>query len=246
MVEKPIEIRTPDGIADGFIFQPQDKGKWPGVMHLTDIGGIRPSQHQEARQLCEVGYVVLMPNIFYRTGRPPVFEHPFDPKSEYTVKRLGELRASLPPAAIERDATAYVDFLSMQESVLNAKLGAVGYCFAGAIALRLAAARADRIAAMASFHGGGLYTDAPDSPHTVLPRVKAQLYFGHAVEDRSMPKEAIVKFEQALKAWGGKYESETYAGCYHSWTTPDSPVYNADGAARAFGKLTALFAAALS
>jgi carboxymethylenebutenolidase len=247
MVEKPIEIKTQDGIVDGYIFQPQEKGKWPGVIHLTDIVGIRPSEHQMARQLCEVGYAVLMPNIFYRVTRPPVFEaHPLNFADEKVRQRMGELRASLPPAAVERDASAYVDFLAKQDSVLGAKLGVVGYCFAGAIALRIAAARADKIAAMASFHGGGLYTDAPNSPHTVLPRVKAQLYFGHAVEDRSMPKEAIVKFEQALKAWGGKYESETYAGCYHSWTTPDSPVYNADGAARAFGKLTALFAAALS
>lgn len=246
MVEKPIEIRTPDGIADGFIFQPEQEGKWPCAIHLTDIFGIRPSEHRMARQLCEVGNVVLMPNIFYRTGRPPLYEFPFKLGDEKTTKRIGELRASLPTAAIERDATAYVDFLSKQDSVLPEKLGVVGYCFAGAMALRIAAARPDRIAAMASFHGGALYTDAPDSPHTVLPRLKARLYFGHAVEDRSMSTEAIVKFEQALKVWGGKYESETYAGCYHSWTTPDSPVYNADGAARAFGKLTALFAEALS
>lgn len=246
MVEKPIEIKTPDGIADGFLLQPEEKGKWPGVMHLTDIGGIRPSQHQEARQLCEVGYLVLMPNLFYRTGRPPVIDLPVNMNDEKTKKRFGELRASLPIAAIERDANAYVDVLAKQESVISGKLGVVGYCYSGATALRTAALRPDKIAAVAAFHAGGLYTDAPDSPHTVLPRVKAQLYFGHAVEDRSMPREAIVKFDQALKAWGGKYESETYAGCYHGWTTPDSPVYNADGAARAFGKLTALFAAALS
>jgi carboxymethylenebutenolidase len=112
--------------------------------------------------------------------------------------------------------------------------------------LRIAARRPEKIAAAASFHGGGLFTDAPTSPHLVLPRVKAQLYFGHAVEDRSMPKESIEKFEQALAAWGGKYESETYDGAYHSWTTLDSPVYNKAQAERAFGKLTALFDATLS
>lgn len=246
MVEKPVEIKTPDGLADGFLFQPGEKGQWPGVMYLTDIGGIRPSQHQEARQLCEVGYVVLMPNLFYRTGRPPVIDLPVNLNDEKTKNRFGELRASLPIPAIERDGSAYVDFLSKQDSVLGAKLGIVGYCYSGATALRTAAIRPDTIAAVAAFHAGGLCTDAPDSPHTVLPRVKARLYFGHAVEDRSMPKEAIVKFSQALAAWGGKYESETYAGCYHGWTTLDSPVYNADGAARAFTKLTGLFAAALS
>lgn len=246
MIEKPIEIKTPDGVADGFIFQPEEKGKWPGVMHLTDIGGIRPSQHQMARQLCEVGYVVLMPNIFYRFGRPPLIDLPVNMGSEKTMKRFGELRATLPLAAVERDATPYVDFLAKQEAVLDGKQGVVGYCFAGAMAMRFAAARPDKIAAMASYHGGGLCTDAPDSPHTVLPRVKAQLYFGHAIEDRSMPSEAIKKFEGALKAWGGKFESETYAGCHHGWTVSDSPVYSAEGAALAFTKLTALFAETLS
>lgn len=246
MVEKPIEIETPDGIVDGFLFMPEEEGKWPGVMHLTDIGGIRPSQHQMARQLCEVGYVVLMPNIFYRFGRPPLIDLPVNMGSEKTMKRFGELRAALPLAAMERDGTAYVDFLAKLESVLEAKQGVVGYCFAGAMALCLAAARPDKIAAAASFHGGSLCTDAPDSPHTVLPRVKARLYFGHAIEDRSMSKEAIAKLEQVLLAWGGEYESETYAGCHHGWTVPDSPVYKADGAARAFTKLTALFAEALS
>lgn len=246
MIEKPVEIKTQDGIADGFLLQPEEQGKWPGVMYLTDIAGVRPSQHQEARQLCEVGYAVLMPNIFYRTGRPPLVDLPVNMSAEKTQKRFGELRASLPIAAIERDAVAYVEFLANHDSVLGAKLGVVGYCYSGATALRTAAMRPDKIAAVAAFHAGGLCTDAPDSPHTVLPRVKAQLYFGHAVEDRSMSAEAITKFEQALKAWGGKYESETYAGCYHSWTTPDSPVYNAEGAARAFTKLTALFAETLS
>lgn len=246
MIEKEIEIKTPDGVSGGFLYQPEAHGKWPGVMHLTDIGGIRASQHQEARQLCKAGFVVLMPNIFYRTGHPPVFLHPFDPKSEYTVKRLAELRASLPPAAMERDAGPYVDFLACQESVGSEKFGVVGYCFAGAMALRIAASRPDKIAAVASFHGGGLCSDAPGSPHTLLPRIKARLYFGHAVEDRSMPKEAIEKFERALAAWGEKFESETYDGAHHGWTTLDSPVYDKPQAERAFSKLTALFAAALS
>ena len=246
MLEKAIEIQTPDGTVDGFLFQPEAAGKWPGAIHLTDIGGIRPSERQMASRLSGEGYVVLLPNIFYRVGRPPIIEYPLKMSDEKTKERVGELRASLPPAAVERDAAAYVDFLAKQDSVGSAKFGVVGYCLSGSMALRAAAARPDKIAAVASFHGGWLYTDAPDSPHTILPRVKAQLYFGHAVNDRSMPKEAIEKFEQALAAWGGKYESETYDRCLHSWTTPDSPVYNPEAASRAFAKLTALFASALS
>ncbi|HTV57789.1 MAG TPA: dienelactone hydrolase family protein [Verrucomicrobiae bacterium] len=246
MIETPVEIKTPDGVAGGFLYQPAPRGKWPGVIHLTDIFGVRPAQQRMAGQLCEAGYVVLMPNIFYRTGLPPIFDRPYDPKDEYIIKRIGELRASLPPDAMTRDASAYVDFLAQQPAVAGAKFGAVGYCFAGAMALRITAAFPEKIGAAASFHGGGLFTGAPDSPHTVLPRVKARLYFGHAVDDRSMSAEAIAKFEAALAAWGGKYESETYSGCLHGWTTLDSAVYNPEGAARAFSKLTALFSAALS
>src|SRR5205085_10361604 len=123
--------------------------------------------------------------------------------------------------------------------------GVVGYFFSGGLALRLAAFRADKILAAASFHGGRLFTDEPSSPHHLLPRIKARLYFGHAVEDRSMPDEAIQKLGQALQAWGGQYESEVYDGAFHSWTMPDSPVYNRAQAERAFHKLTELFSATL-
>jgi carboxymethylenebutenolidase len=123
-------------------------------------------------------------------------------------------------------------------------MGVVGYCYAGGVALRLAAARPDRIAAAASFHGGRLCTDAPTSPHRLLQRIKARLYFGHARDDRTMPTEAILKLEEALRAWGGRHESETYPA-YHSWTVTDSPVYDGAAAAKAFGKLTELLAQAL-
>jgi carboxymethylenebutenolidase len=162
------------------------------------------------------------------------------------MKRMGELRAGLPPAAMELDGVAYVEFLSEQPGVENGPVGVVGYCFAGPMALRMAAAMPGKVAAVASFHGAGLYTEDPSSPHKELPRItSARLYFGHAVEDRSMPKEAIEKFDKTLAAWGGKYESETYQGAYHSWTTLDSPVYNKPQAERAFEKLVKLFGAAL-
>ena len=112
--------------------------------------------------------------------------------------------------------------------------------------MRMAAARPEQIAAAASFHGGRLYTDASTSPHLWLPRIKARLYFGHAVNDKSMPQEAIEKLNEALKAWGGRFESEIYEGAYHSWTTLDSPVYNKPQAERAFAKLKELFVSTLS
>jgi carboxymethylenebutenolidase len=218
MTEQEVQIRTADGTSDGILFREEGR-RAPGVIHLTDIGGIRPSHRDMARRLAERGYTVLLPNVFYRSGRPP--------------------------DAMERDAAAYVDFLANHDSVGAGKFGVVGYCFTGAMAMRTAAVRPEKIAAAASFHGGMLYTDAPTSPHLVLPRIKARLYFGHAIQDQSMPAEAIKKLDAALAAWGGKFESETYDGAYHGWTTADAPVYNAAQAARAFEKLTALFASTL-
>ena len=161
------------------------------------------------------------------------------------MKRLAELSSPLTPEAVERDAAGYVDFLASHDAVRSGAMGVVGYCFSGAVAMRAAAARPDRIAAAASFHGGGLCTDAPTSPHLVLPRIKARLYFGHATDDRSMPVAAIEKLERALQAWGGKYESEIYQGAYHGWTVAGTPVYNQSQAERAFNKLVELLAACL-
>jgi len=245
MLEKAIEIRTADGTADGFLYQAEDGVRHPGVIHLTDIGGIRPSHRAMARRLAESGYTVLLPNVFYRTGRPPMFD--FVPKmgDAQTMKRFGELATPMTPAAMERDSASYVDFLAANNSVGSGKVGVVGYCFTGAMAMRAAAVRPAKIAAAASFHGGGLFTDTPTSPHLVLPRVKAELYFGHATNDASMPKEAIEKLDRALASWGGKYDSEVYAGANHGWTTADAPVYDQAHAERAFQKLTALFARTL-
>lgn len=241
MVEREIEIRTPDGVSSGVLYASEDGHRLPGAIFLTDIGGIRPSQRQMASRLAAAGYTVLMPNVFYRTGAPPVFDFPMKWGEERTKKRLAELADPLSPDAVERDAGAYVDFLAGQESVNEGAMGAVGYCFSGALALRTAAARPDRIAAAASFHGGRLFTDSPTSPHLVLPRVQARLYFAHADEDPSMPQEAIEKLNEALHTWGGLYESEIYEGAHHGWTVPDSPAYNPVEAERAFAKLTALF-----
>ncbi len=245
MIEREIRIQTLDGESDGWLYQPEKTGSWPGVIFLTDIGGIRRAQQETARRICALGYSVLLPNIFYRVGKPPLLTYPLKLDDPKTQQRFAEIKNSLPLAAVDRDASAYVDFLASQAGVREGKFGVVGYCFSGAFAMRMAAARPEKIAAVAAFHAGGLYTDASDSPHAILPRLKARLYFGHAVEDRSMTKEAIEKFESALTAWGGKFESETYAGAHHSWTTLDSPVYNHAQAERAFEKLTALLAAAL-
>ncbi len=245
MIEEKVEIRTADGVADGFLYRDEGGSRKPGVIHLTDIGGIRSSQKVMASRLAAAGYMVLLPNIFYRSGKPPVVDFAAGFENEEVKKRVAELRAPLTPEAQESDAGAYVDFLAGQQGVSAGGMGVVGYCFAGSMALRTAAARPDRVTAAAAFHGGGLCTDAPTSPHLLLPRIKARLYFGHAVEDRGMPPEAIDRLNRALAAWGGRSESEVYDGARHGWTVPDSPVFNGPQAERAFAKLTALFAETL-
>ena len=244
MIEKAIEIQTADGPAGGYLYQPEAAGSWPGVIHLTDIGGIRAANRDWSMRLSAAGYLVLLPNIFFRSGAPPLFTSPFTIGDDAFMKRVAELRQPMTPEAMDRDGSAYVDFLAAQETLKPGGFGILGFCFSSSMAMRIAAARPEKIAALASFHGGGLCTDAPASPHLLLPRVKARLYFGHASEDRSMPKEAIERFEGALRSWGGKFESETY-DARHGWTMRDMPVYNQPQAERAFSKLTGLFAATL-
>jgi carboxymethylenebutenolidase len=244
MIEKPVHIHAADGMADGLLIQPKKEGRWPGIIHLTDIGGIRQASTDMARRQTSEGYVVLLPNVFYRSGKPPMFHGPVNFGTEEFMKRVNELRQALPPDAQDRDIPAYVDFLAKQPAVKDGRFGVVGYCFTGAMAMRTAAERPDRIAAAASFHGGGLYADVPTSPHLLLSRIKARLYFGHGTDDRSMPTEAIEKFDRTLAAWGGQYESEIYPA-HHGWTVRDNPTYDELQAERAFHKLAELLAAAL-
>jgi carboxymethylenebutenolidase len=245
MIEEAIEMSTADGACDGFIYREEDGRRRPGVIHLTDIGGIRPDHRNMARRLAEQGFVVFLPNVFYRTGKPPMFDFVPAIGEARTMKRFGELAGPLTPEAMERDGAAYVDFLASHAGVGAGAMGVVGYCFTGSMAMRTAAVRPDKIGAAASFHGGGLYTDAPTSPHHVLPRIKARLYFGHATKDQSMPPASIEKLDQALDAWRGRYQSEVYEGAFHGWTTPGGPVYNQAQAERAFEKLAGLFAETL-
>jgi carboxymethylenebutenolidase len=139
----------------------------------------------------------------------------------------------------------YVDFISAQPAVSRGPMGVVGFCFAGQFALRTAAARPDHVAAAASFHGGNLVTDTDGNPHLVLSKVKAGLYFGHAVSDRSMPIEAIRKLEEALEAWGGTYQSEIYDGALHGWMIAGERAYHAEHAERGFVKLMRLLDSSL-
>ena len=242
MIETKLEIPTiatetlllrPDGIAD-----------FPGVVFLTDIWGIRPANIGMARRLAEKGFAVLMPNVFHRYSR--IASDGFEPEDEdKRQKVLHTLFGCLTAEQMESDGKAYIDFLLAQKGVKAGKVGVVGYCFTGQMALRMAATVPDKVAAAASFHGGFLVTDKPNSPHRQLPRVKARLYFGHAVEDSTATPEQVATLDEALRAWHGAFQSEVYEGAKHGWTVPGRPVYNELQAERAFEKEVELFDATL-
>jgi carboxymethylenebutenolidase len=246
MLEQDLQLAMPDGMADAVLFSPDPETPLPGVLHLPDIGSVREAHRQMARRLAAQGYAVLLVNPFYRTGRPPMWDFPRKMGEPKTMQRFSELVWPLTTSAQQRDVAAYVEHLAEQTAVRAGAMGAVGYCFSGALALRTAAARPAQIAAAASFHGGNLYkADDASSPHLVLPQVTARLYFGHAQGDASMPAESIAHLDDALAAWGGTYESETYQGASHGWTVPDNPVFNQVQADRAFAKMRQLFAETL-
>ena len=241
MIETRFEI--PTIATETLLFRPDDIAEFPGVIFLTDIWGIRPANIGMAKRLADKGFAVLMPNVFHRYSR--IQPNGWKPDEAEIPKALGTLFGTLTAEQMVSDGRAYVDFLLAQKGVKAGKVGAVGYCFTGQMALRLAAAEPERVAAAASFHGGFLVTDRPDSPHKQVPKVKARLYFGHAVEDGSATPEQVETLEESLRNWHGAFQSEVYDGARHGWTVPDQPVYNELQAERAFEKLVELFDATL-
>lgn len=242
MIETKLEIPT-IGVETLF-FRPDGVADFPGILFLTDVWGVRPANIAMAKRLAEKGFAVLMPNVFHRYSRmtPDGFE---SDNPDEQQKRLGQLFQALTAENMVSDGKAYVDFLSAQKGVKAGKIGIVGHCFTGQMAVRIAASLPDKIAAAASFHGGFLVADKPDSPHRILSPIKARLYFGHAVEDATATPEHVAALEQSLRDWHGAFESEVYEGARHGWTVPGRPVYNELQAERAFEKEVELFDATL-
>lgn len=241
MTESDILLPSPTGPIDAVLFRPDGAPRRPAVLHLPDVGGPRESHRAMARRLAARGRLVLLPNPFHRTGRPPMMKFPANFSDPATRARFQELAAPLTPAVQEADAGFFVDALSTEAG--GAPVAAVGHCFTGAQALRAAAARPERVVAAASFHGGRLVVEGADSPHRLLPRVRARLYFGHASNDATMPAESIAALEGSLREWGGEFRSETYPA-RHGWTVADHETFDPAQAERAFAALTALLDAA--
>lgn len=236
MIERQFEIATADGVTDAILYAPGE-GRYPGLLFYTDIFGIRPANQGMAQRVAEQGYAVLMPNVFYRYGKPPFADASFKWGEPASMKIIGGLSAALTGAMMERDALRYVEALLERPEVAPGKIGVVGYCFTGAMALRTAAVCADRVAAAASFHGGHLVTETSDSPHSRISGVTGELYFGHGVMDDTMTPANVKTLDDALKVWGGRYQNEVYEGARHGWTVPGRDVYNEKQAERHYEKL---------
>jgi len=241
VTESDVNITTPDGTADSYFVHPAS-GTAPAVLLWPDIFGLRPAMRQMGKRLAESGYAVLVVNPFYRVQKAPTAE-----KGAATeIKQLMPLAQALNETTQMADAKAFIAWLDRQNPVAkNRKIGTQGYCMGGPIAFRTAAAVPDRVGAVASFHGGGLVTTAPNSPHLQAAATKAQFLVAIAEnDDARAPKDKDVLKETFAKA-GVPAEIEVYAGA-HGWCPPDSQVYNEPQAEKAWGRLLALYGKALT
>ncbi|MFI9808782.1 dienelactone hydrolase family protein [Streptomyces sp. NPDC052301] len=224
-----VDIPTGDGVCDAYLVHPADGRPHPAVLFYQDAYGMRPHLRSMADRLAAAGYTVLVPNVFYRLGRTPVVDLPefIDPSADPTIwERLGPVVGSLTPDLIERDADAYLRRLADSPSAADGPAAVTGYCMGARLAVWTAAGHPDRVAAAAGFHAGGLVVDGPDSPHLSAPRITAELYFGHAGDDPSLPPEQAARFEEALTAAGVRHICEIYEGARHGYTQADTPAYD--------------------
>jgi carboxymethylenebutenolidase len=236
-----IEIKTKDGSCPTYVYRPTGKGPWPAVLVFMDGLGIRPAMLEIGERLARHGYCVLLPDLYYRSG-------PYEPMNPHTVfsdpeqrKVLMEKFISLvTPANVMSDTKAFLDHVAAERDVKIGGIGTTGYCMGGLMSLTAAGTYPNRIKAAASYHGGQLATDAPNSPHRLAPNIKARVYVAGATEDPSFPDDMKARLEQALTDAGVDHEIETYPA-QHGWVLRDTPEHDAAAAERHWRTLLALF-----
>lgn len=238
---RTLEISTPDGSCDAHLAAPTGGDKYPGVLFLMDAFGVRPVIDEWIERIAAEGYVVLAPNLFYREKRIPVVENmqdAMDPEKRGALfQTIMPMMGALTAEALAKDGKAYLDTLAAQPETSAGPMGLTGYCMGVRVAIRIAAAYPDRVAALAGFHGGNLATDAEDSPHLDAPKVKAEVYLAYADNDQGATPE---QQEKLAKAFTAKNSYETYKDAPHGYTMRDTAAYREDAAERHFGKLIEL------
>lgn len=246
VVEKDVMVPTPDGSADAVLFHPAGAGSWPAVLMWPDILGLRPVFRDMGRRLAAEGYTVLVPNPFYRTKRAPIVTGPFDFNDKAAMAKLLALKDTLSNARVDSDARAFLAFLDKQKATNRRKAAGVqGYCFSGPLAFRTAATRADRIRAVATFHGGGLVTKDANSPHLLIPRTKASFVVAIARNDDQRQPEAKDVLKKAFADAQRPAIVEVYPAD-HGWCVPGSQPYDQASAEKAWAELLKLYRANLA
>lgn len=244
MPKLDVSVPTPDGTCPAFVVTPEGAGPWPAVIMFTDAGGLRPTFHDMAQQLADLGYVAFVPEMYYRLGpyEPFHMSTAFSDADERT--RLFGMVGSVTKANAARDAGAFLDYLGALPEVAGSKVGTTGYCMGGGLSLTAAAHYPDRVGAAASFHGGRLASDEPDSPHLVAGQIRGRVYVAAAENDGSFSPEQAARLAAALGAGGVEHTIETYPAL-HGFAVPDNPTYDADAAARHWVELEKLYGATL-
>jgi carboxymethylenebutenolidase len=242
---RDVIIKTADGTADAYFVAPAS-GKHPGVLIWPDIRGLRPAFRQMADRLAGEGYAVLCVNPFYRWQKSPVVDAANDFSDPAIRDKLFGYLKQLNKELVTTDATAHLAFLDAQKEVdTKRKLGTTGYCMGGAMTIYTAALKPDRVGAAASFHGGSVGTDKPDSPHLLIPKTNAGYLFAIADnDDKENPNEKLLlkAVLEPRKQW---HEVEVYAGAMHGWCPPDGRAYDEAAAEKAWGRMLELFKASL-
>ena len=240
-----IDIKTQHGICPSYVYRPAAGGPWPAVLIFMDGLGIRPAMLELGERLATYGYYVLLPDLFYRSGP----YEPMDPRVVFTDpdKRKILMEKFFAPATqanIMSDTRAFLDYLAGQPDVKAGGIGTTGYCMGGLMSLTAAGTYPDRIVATASYHGGRLATDEPESPHLLAPKIKSRVYIAGAIEDQSFPDDMKERLEEALTKAGVDHQIDTYQA-KHGWVFRDIPVYDAAAAERHWQTMVALFEAKL-
>jgi carboxymethylenebutenolidase len=243
VTETDVMVPTPDGSADAVLFHPAGAGSWPAVW--PDILGLRPVFREMGRRLAAEGYVVLVPNPFYRSKRAPIVTGSFDFNDPKQFEPLIKLRSVITDAGLDKDAAAFISFLDRQKQTDRRKAAGVqGYCFSGPFAFHTAAVRSDRIRAVGSFHGAGLVTKDADSPHLLIPKTRASFVVAIARNDDQKQPEAKAVLKAAFAAARRPATVEVYPAD-HGWCVAGSPAYDHASAERAWAELLRLYRANL-
>jgi carboxymethylenebutenolidase len=235
-----VEIETRDGRCPSYVYRPSGDGPWPAVLVFMDGIGIRPALFELGERLAKHGYFVLLPDLFYRSGRyEPMDPHTIFSDPEKRKVLLEKYLAHATSDNVMTDTRAFLDYLASQPDVKPGAIGTTGYCMGGRLSLIAAATYPDAIAAAASYHGGRLAVDAPDSPHLLAPKMKARVYVAGAIEDANFPDDQKARLEEALTAAKIDHTIETYPA-KHGWVFRDTPVYDAAASERHWQSLFAL------